>query len=811
MKRFLIVVLLFVSAFCLAGCSLNENEQDNGLSNGINKDVYNIYNLSKENGYEGTYEEWINSICGKDGEDGKTPYIGENGNWYLGNTDTGVKAEGTNGIDGNKLMVGATAPKSSDGNDDDLYIDLLNWNVYIKNNSKWEFVGCIKSLPGTDGLTPHIGENGNWYIGTTDTGVKAAGTNGDNGLDGLTPHIGENGNWYIGTTDTGVKATGSDGLTPKIGENGNWYIGTTDTGIKTSGTDGLTPHIGENGNWYIGTTDTGVKAAATDGDNGLNGLTPHIGENGNWYIGTTDTGVKATGTDGLTPHIGENGNWYIGTTDTEVKAIGRDGSQWLYGIDEPNLLMGLDGDFYIDCSTWNIYTKVNSIWIYLGNIKGNDALHYGEKLTITYDVNGGIMPYGYLDTIEISYGESLKLPIPTRSNYIFKGWYTGKTINDGQITNSTPITKDFNLIALWEEEKYETNQNLYHVRNYDELQLKASGIVNGNNTLIYKYATIYNVPISYGSAMMFNGIDIELSFTKTDTVSQMYQNSYQSTVEQAYNASIKTSMSVAEKTSSKLGFSVSAMGMSANGSVSTEKTVSKAVETESNVSKTMTDTVGSLNANTYVSEIQKGMKYTIGGSACKKGYAYRWTDLTNFDCYVVIQRNYNTGLTTYYFDVKSDGQFSSIIEESNKYGYFDSDEYNYSDYIKFNDDEAQFKEDGLYLNDGPIVGTYTVTKAENNSGKITLNIKDMLNEDLIKLLNFGYTNAIYEINIDYELNGSDCEILVYGVTKVYDDGNIDGYYYNTKITKSLTDTNINDIEIRAVNYTVTIKITINKN
>lgn len=36
---------------------------------------------------------------------------------------------------------------------------------------------CIlKGAAGTDGTTPHIGDNGNWYIGSTDTGVKAAGT-----------------------------------------------------------------------------------------------------------------------------------------------------------------------------------------------------------------------------------------------------------------------------------------------------------------------------------------------------------------------------------------------------------------------------------------------------------------------------------------------------------------------------------------------------------------------------------------------------------------------------------------------------------
>jgi hypothetical protein len=57
-----------------------------------------------------------------------------------------------------------------------------------------------------DGLTPYVGENGNWWIGDKDTGVKAEGTDGK---DGLTPFIGENGNWWIGEEDTGVKAEGA--------------------------------------------------------------------------------------------------------------------------------------------------------------------------------------------------------------------------------------------------------------------------------------------------------------------------------------------------------------------------------------------------------------------------------------------------------------------------------------------------------------------------------------------------------------------------------------------------------------------------
>lgn len=37
------------------------------------------------------------------------------------------------------------------------------------------------AFDGADGLTPHIGANGNWYLGTTDTGVKAQGRDGDPG------------------------------------------------------------------------------------------------------------------------------------------------------------------------------------------------------------------------------------------------------------------------------------------------------------------------------------------------------------------------------------------------------------------------------------------------------------------------------------------------------------------------------------------------------------------------------------------------------------------------------------------------------
>lgn len=44
------------------------------------------YEIAVENGFEGTEQEWLESLKGI------TPHIGENGNWFLGDIDTGVLA-----------------------------------------------------------------------------------------------------------------------------------------------------------------------------------------------------------------------------------------------------------------------------------------------------------------------------------------------------------------------------------------------------------------------------------------------------------------------------------------------------------------------------------------------------------------------------------------------------------------------------------------------------------------------------------------------------------------------------------------------
>lgn len=94
---------------------------------------------------------------------------------------------------------------------------LKSGNVTIKNGEQGE--------KGEDGTTPVISVkqdsdgkhywtvNGEWLLDNGNkmpvTGEKGdKGDNGVSGSDGLTPYIGDNGNWWIGTSDTGVKAQG---------------------------------------------------------------------------------------------------------------------------------------------------------------------------------------------------------------------------------------------------------------------------------------------------------------------------------------------------------------------------------------------------------------------------------------------------------------------------------------------------------------------------------------------------------------------------------------------------------------------------
>ncbi len=192
------------------------------------------YDIAVEKGYVGSEEEWLDSLNGSNGitpalrinsetnmwevsydnqatwttlnieatgDDGVTPTIGENGNWWIGEEDTGITTsikgdkgdKGDKGSTGDTGSTGATGAAGANGKDG------------------------VNGINGKDGISiskAAINENGELVLtysnGNTDNLGQVVGKDGMDGTDGLTPYIGDNGNWWIGEKDTEVKAVYDD-------------------------------------------------------------------------------------------------------------------------------------------------------------------------------------------------------------------------------------------------------------------------------------------------------------------------------------------------------------------------------------------------------------------------------------------------------------------------------------------------------------------------------------------------------------------------------------------------------------------------
>ncbi|MGM9687723.1 MAG: PL29 family lyase N-terminal domain-containing protein [Alloprevotella sp.] len=390
---------------------------------------------------------WIGNVdtgIAAAGKDGSTPYIGNNGNWWINGTDTGVQAKAKDGstpyiVDGYWWIDGENTGVKATGND--------GQTPTIGTNGNW-WIGNVDTGVKAIGETPYVGENGNWWIGGNDTGTRA---------EGLTPYIKE-GYWWIGSTNTGVKATGNDGATPYVGDNGNWWIngedtgvkakaengetpyikdgywwvGDTNTGVKATGNDGATPYIGTNGNWWINGTDTGVKAQGNDG------ATPTIGSNGNWWINGEDTGIKAQGNDGATPYIGANGNWWINGEDTGIKAQGNDGKDGLTPY------IGENGNWWIGDVDTQVSASGSSQTSIIGIEKGEDGLYYwtitinGEKDWIYDDYGNKVSCSGVQPIFRTDYNNYLQYSVNFGITWIYvldaNGNYVTLNSGSGQCT-----------------------------------------------------------------------------------------------------------------------------------------------------------------------------------------------------------------------------------------------------------------------------------------------------------------------------------------------------------------------------------------
>lgn len=233
------MLCLFCAIFLFAGC--NETAGPMWYS-GNDVPTYSAYPgklgdfyLDEDDSviYKYTQDGWvvIGNLKGEDGQDGQTPTItiDTDGYWVINGEKTDVMAKGQDGTSptvsinndgywvingeptnvkakgeaGSYFYSGDTDPASELGKDGDVYLNVLSNDLFQKTDGTWTKIG---NFQGSAGITPHIGENGNWWVGDTDTGYAAVGKNGESAtisVDDNTGHLiinGEDTGYALGIT-----------------------------------------------------------------------------------------------------------------------------------------------------------------------------------------------------------------------------------------------------------------------------------------------------------------------------------------------------------------------------------------------------------------------------------------------------------------------------------------------------------------------------------------------------------------------------------------------------------------------------------
>ena len=276
-------------------------------------------------------------------------------------------------------------------------------------------------LTDTEGLedtyTITYSDNSTSTFVVTNGADGAQGIQGEPGKDGHTPivEINENGYWVIDGEVTEILAKGDKGDEGAPGKDGTSCFNDSGKPLVTLGSDGDSYIDTDTWDFYVKVEGVWIKKGNIKGENGS---TPDI-------------------------NIGDNGNWFIDGVDTEVSSKGEDG-KFIEKIEYNTS----NGNVDIYTITFSDGTTIDF------EITNKDTLE--ETFDITFDPNGGTLT-SYFDESEyhgIKEGSIVELPTPLRAGYTFHGWYTSKTYAAGILTNSTPITQNYNLIAKWSSKNY---------------------------------------------------------------------------------------------------------------------------------------------------------------------------------------------------------------------------------------------------------------------------------------------------------------------------------------------------------------------
>ena len=277
-----------------------------------------IYELAVKEGYEGAYDEWLDSIRGEAGRDGR--------NVELSTTPTHIV-----------------------------------WRY--EDSTEWKTLVALDELEGTDGKSAYELAKDYGYKGTIEEWLESLkgtnGTNGTNGVDGKQIEL----------------STNTTHIVWKYTEDSEWN-NLVSLELLKGATTSITGAAGKSA--YEIAVDLGYEGTVNEwieSLKGQNGHTPVITiKDGYWYVDGVSTNVKAEGKDGngilnfeLSKQDGLKDTYTITFTDNTTKEFtvtnGKDGVD---GVSISNVDLTSEGNLEVTLSS--------GITLNLGKVKGEDGI-----------------------------------------------------------------------------------------------------------------------------------------------------------------------------------------------------------------------------------------------------------------------------------------------------------------------------------------------------------------------------------------------------------------------------------------------------
>ena len=190
---------------------VSNNGNNNSSDTNQNDRRIEIYQLAVAAGYDGTYEQWLETI---------------------------------RGADGSSFLFGTSNPSSSQGKDGDIYINTNTWNLYIKAGNNWTSLGSIMGPQGPQGSQGPQGPQGSQGPQGPQGSQGPQGEPGQNGTSFRNGHgapsndLGIDGDTYL-DLDTYDLYTKENGVWTKVGNisGGNGGSSSSNPGGSSSNPD----------------------------------------------------------------------------------------------------------------------------------------------------------------------------------------------------------------------------------------------------------------------------------------------------------------------------------------------------------------------------------------------------------------------------------------------------------------------------------------------------------------------------------------------------------------------------------------------